>query len=219
MFAYHQRWAEAEVEFATALKLDPNNADAWAMRSELMVLNGRAGDAIDCIHKALRLNPHSPGWYHWFLGQHSTWTINTSRRQRAYATTRLTALCLAAPWPLLWRNLGSWKKRTVKPSCSSPAVRISRFMPGLKQRRSGTKQRGSILLMGIAKLVSQSEVGQWLFRRWPSRDSQPALSAFGTSETLPGLLSRVCFRALHRHARHRTGQPSLTQAEVLAEGS
>jgi len=34
------RWAEAETEFAVALKLDPNNADTRAMLSELMVLSG-----------------------------------------------------------------------------------------------------------------------------------------------------------------------------------
>jgi tetratricopeptide (TPR) repeat protein len=63
------RWKEAEAEFATALKLDSNNADAWAMRSELMVLSGQPADALADIQKALRLNPHPPGWYYWLLGQ------------------------------------------------------------------------------------------------------------------------------------------------------
>jgi hypothetical protein len=35
------RWAEAETEFAVGLKLDPNNADTWAMLSELMVVKRR----------------------------------------------------------------------------------------------------------------------------------------------------------------------------------
>jgi tetratricopeptide (TPR) repeat protein len=64
-----RRWTEAEAEFAIALKLDPNNADAWAMLSELMVCSGRATEALANIQKALRLNPHPPGWYYWFLGQ------------------------------------------------------------------------------------------------------------------------------------------------------
>ena len=69
MLASERRWAEAEAEFATALKLDPNNADAWAMLSELMVLKGHPAEAITHIEKAIRLNPHPPGWYYWFLGQ------------------------------------------------------------------------------------------------------------------------------------------------------
>jgi hypothetical protein len=39
------------------------------MLSELMVLSGRPADALADIQKALRLNPHPPGWYYWFLGQ------------------------------------------------------------------------------------------------------------------------------------------------------
>jgi TolB-like protein/Flp pilus assembly protein TadD len=63
------RWKEAESEFATALKLNPNSADSWALLSELLVLQGHASQAISAIEKALRLDPHPPGWYHWFLGQ------------------------------------------------------------------------------------------------------------------------------------------------------
>src|SRR5262249_27393057 len=63
------RWDEAEAEFGVALKLDPNNADAWAMLSELMLLSGRPTEALADIQKSLRLNPHPPGWYYWFLGQ------------------------------------------------------------------------------------------------------------------------------------------------------
>src|SRR5262249_41670902 len=60
---------EAESEFATALKLNPNSADTWALLSELLVLQGHAKEAISAVQKALRLDPHPPGWYYWFLGQ------------------------------------------------------------------------------------------------------------------------------------------------------
>jgi tetratricopeptide (TPR) repeat protein len=33
-----------------------------------MVLCGRRDDAIAHIEKALRLNPHPPDWYYWYLG-------------------------------------------------------------------------------------------------------------------------------------------------------
>ena len=84
------RWAEAEAEFAVALKLDPNNADTWAMLSELMVLSGRPTDALADIEKALRLNPHPPGWYYWFLGQSQYLdrqydrAVQTLRREETY---------------------------------------------------------------------------------------------------------------------------------------
>jgi TolB-like protein/class 3 adenylate cyclase/cytochrome c-type biogenesis protein CcmH/NrfG len=64
-----RQWAEAEREYATALRLDRSNAEAWTMRSELMVLVGRSAEALANIEQALRLNPHPPGWYYWLLGQ------------------------------------------------------------------------------------------------------------------------------------------------------
>jgi tetratricopeptide (TPR) repeat protein len=66
--AYQTRWAESEAEFAAALNLDANYADAWAFLSEVSVLRGRPKDAIEQIQKALRLNPHPPGRYYWLLG-------------------------------------------------------------------------------------------------------------------------------------------------------
>src|SRR5262249_43935155 len=89
---HHHRWTEAEAEFALALKLDPNNADAWAMSSERMVLSGRAADAIADIEKALRLNPHPPGLYYWLLGQAQYLdrqldrAIHSLRREETYRT-------------------------------------------------------------------------------------------------------------------------------------
>jgi TolB-like protein len=87
-----RRWDEAEADFATALKLDPNNADSWALLSELFVLKGLPIEAIDAIEKALRLNPHPPGWYHWFLGQAQylnrqyEQAVRTLRREVTYRT-------------------------------------------------------------------------------------------------------------------------------------
>jgi len=63
------RWTESEAEFEATFKLDPNHADAWAIRADLAALGGRPKDAIQHVNKALRLNPHPPGWYYWMLGQ------------------------------------------------------------------------------------------------------------------------------------------------------
>ncbi|GEO17842.1 adenylate/guanylate cyclase domain-containing protein [Microvirga aerophila] len=68
LLAYEGRWSESDAEYATALKLDPNHADAWAMQSELLTYNGQPAAAIEGVQKALRLNPHPVGWYYWALG-------------------------------------------------------------------------------------------------------------------------------------------------------
>lgn len=69
LLAYERSFAEAEVEFARALELDPNEADAWAALSDITVLAGRVGEGLAHIRKAFRLNPFPPSWYYLPLGQ------------------------------------------------------------------------------------------------------------------------------------------------------
>ncbi|WID96868.1 winged helix-turn-helix domain-containing protein [Bosea vestrisii] len=69
LLAYERSFAEAEVEFAKALELDPNEADAWAALSDITVLAGRVDEGLDHIRKAFRLNPFPASWYYLPLGQ------------------------------------------------------------------------------------------------------------------------------------------------------
>jgi TolB-like protein/class 3 adenylate cyclase len=68
MLIYERRWAEADAAIAAALELNPNFADAWALLSDYSVLRGNAALAVEQGQRALRLNPHPPGWYYWNLG-------------------------------------------------------------------------------------------------------------------------------------------------------
>ncbi|RWB51832.1 MAG: tetratricopeptide repeat protein [Mesorhizobium sp.] len=68
LLAYERRWPESDSEFATALEIDPNYADAWADLSDFSVLSGKPATAIEQVQKALRLNPHPPRRYYWDLG-------------------------------------------------------------------------------------------------------------------------------------------------------
>jgi TolB-like protein/class 3 adenylate cyclase len=103
LLAYEQRWLESDAEYAAALKLDPNHADAWAMQSELLTYNGQATAAIEGVQKALRLNPHPAGWYYWALGlaqygarQYEN-AVETLRNEATYRTAsrRVLAASLA----------------------------------------------------------------------------------------------------------------------------
>ncbi len=103
ILGHERRWEESDAEFDLALKLDPNHADAWAMRGDLIVLCGRPADAIEHVRKGLRLNPHPPGWYYWMLGQAQyairdyEAAVQTLRRPETYRATsrRLLAASLA----------------------------------------------------------------------------------------------------------------------------
>ena len=42
ILGHERRWPESDAEFDATFKLDPNHADAWAMRSDLLTLNGQS---------------------------------------------------------------------------------------------------------------------------------------------------------------------------------
>ena len=92
VLAHEGRWAESDAEFAAALELDPNHADALADLSDLTVLAGKIPEGLEYIQKALRLNPHPPTGYYWTLGQAQyaardyARAIETLRREDTYRT-------------------------------------------------------------------------------------------------------------------------------------
>lgn len=69
LLAYERSFAEADAEFARALALDPNEADAWAALSDITVLAGQVEEGLEQIRKAFRLNPFPASWYYLPLGQ------------------------------------------------------------------------------------------------------------------------------------------------------
>ena len=93
ILGHERRWTESDAEFEATFKLDPNHADAWAMRSDLLTFSGQATEAIEHVRRALRLNPHPPGWYYWMLGQAQyvlcdyPSAVQTLRRPETHRTT------------------------------------------------------------------------------------------------------------------------------------
>jgi TolB-like protein/Tfp pilus assembly protein PilF len=98
-----RRWDESAKEFEISLCLNPNDADAWVNFADLKSYEGRGVEAIACIEKALRLNPHPPSWYFWLLGcaQYAAGqyegAVKTLRNDATYRTEsrRLLAAVLA----------------------------------------------------------------------------------------------------------------------------
>jgi len=101
VLGHEKRFAESDAEFEATFKLDPNHADAWAIRSDLATFAGRPAEAIEQVERGLRLNPHPPGWYYWMLGQaqyvareHEA-AASTLRRPETYRTTSRRTLAAA----------------------------------------------------------------------------------------------------------------------------
>ena len=103
LLAYERSFAEADAEFAKAIELDPNEADAWAALSDIAVLAGRVEEGLEHIRKAFRLNPFPASWYYLTLGQAQyaageyEAAVETLRRDETYRTSsrRFLAASLA----------------------------------------------------------------------------------------------------------------------------
>jgi len=59
---------EAIAEAERAIALEPNNAHNLHILAHALIYAGRSKEAIDYYKKAMRLNPHYPAQYLWFLG-------------------------------------------------------------------------------------------------------------------------------------------------------
>jgi tetratricopeptide (TPR) repeat protein len=65
---YRRQYEEAIAETERAIALDPNDADNYWSMGYVLTYAGRSAEAVDPFKMAMRLNPHYPGWYPYFLG-------------------------------------------------------------------------------------------------------------------------------------------------------
>ncbi len=69
VYLRERRFEEAIESSLRAIKIDPNYADAYVQMAWFQMYAGRAGDGLELIEKAMRLNPHSSFFYSAVLGQ------------------------------------------------------------------------------------------------------------------------------------------------------
>jgi adenylate cyclase len=100
---HERRWDEANAHFEASLRMNPNDADALAIFSDFKLRAGVPEEAMEFVTKALRLNPHPPGWYYWILGDAQVangqyeYAVATLRREETYrsGSRRILAAALA----------------------------------------------------------------------------------------------------------------------------
>lgn len=63
-----RRWEEARAHYATAIRLNPNNAEALAPYANFSVYMGETARAVELARMMVRVNPHAPWWCNWALG-------------------------------------------------------------------------------------------------------------------------------------------------------
>ena len=101
---FHEgRSEEANAQLDQSIRMNPNDADALAIYSDLKVAAELPAEAMEFVARALRLNPRPPPWYYWMLGQaqvacgHYGDAVKTLRREETYRTgsRRILAAALA----------------------------------------------------------------------------------------------------------------------------
>src|SRR5262249_39033146 len=139
---YERRWEESAGEFEISLRLNPNDADAWANLADLKVMEGRGAEAVGCVEKALRLSPTGP--YLWDLGQAQCAAgqyeaaIKTLRNEATYRTG--SRRYLAAALALLGRLEEAREEGKLFLS-SNPHFRISHWLASQPFRDLATRDR------------------------------------------------------------------------------
>ena len=144
LLAFERRWPESEAAFATALELDPNNADAWAARSDITVPAGQPSAGIEHVQKALRLDPHPPAWYYWELGLAQYAVANTTLLSRPCARRRPTVPVPGAFLRQAWPSSGGWMRHAGRRCFTWRAIRTSRSVIGPRPSLSATRRRAPI---------------------------------------------------------------------------
>ena len=98
---YEHEYEASAAHLETALRLDPNLADTYAFRTDLLVMEGRPLEAIECAVQALRLNPHPPAYYYWGKGEAEyaarqyEKAVATLRHEATYGTPSRSILAAA----------------------------------------------------------------------------------------------------------------------------
>ena len=101
VYLWKKQYDQAIAEAERAIALDPNIAEAYTWLGETLNFAGRPEEAIGLIEKAMRLNPHYPPFYLFFLGQAYHLTGRYEEAIAAYkrALTRNPNLLPAHHWP------------------------------------------------------------------------------------------------------------------------
>src|SRR5262249_26300123 len=101
VLGYERRYDESAAQVEMALRIDPNNADVHAQRTDMLVMHGQPLEALESIARAMRLNPHPPAWYYWLKGEAEyaardyVSAITTLRQEATYGPTSRSILAAA----------------------------------------------------------------------------------------------------------------------------
>jgi TolB-like protein/dienelactone hydrolase/Flp pilus assembly protein TadD len=133
----------ALTQFQSAIAADPNFAPAYADMGNVLVLSGRAEDAIEPIDKALRLDPH-----------------DSRQFMREYY------MCDAYAHMAKWEETATWCERSIG---SSPKFELPYYDLAAAYGWLGRAAEASAAVAEIKKLNPDITIHEYLYRVWRAR--------------------------------------------------
>jgi len=84
LYTHKREYDKSITEGERAMALNPNGAYGYARYAGILNLAGRSEEALPLIQKAIRLDPHGPGYYYFYLGATLFWTGRFEEAVSAY---------------------------------------------------------------------------------------------------------------------------------------
>ena len=104
LLAYERNWAESEAAFDAAIRVEPNHADTFTMRAELVLWQGETHEAMGLSTKRSGLTHSQPagtsGYWAWRTMERG----GTKQQSRCCAPSRPIAPAPARYWRQALRN-------------------------------------------------------------------------------------------------------------------
>ena len=94
---YQRKYEEAMAAAEQALALAPNDTDSLFSMTRVLIYTGRPAEGMESLYKAMRLNPHYPPYYLWYLG-----LAQFSLEQYEEAVTSYERLLERSPKSSVW---------------------------------------------------------------------------------------------------------------------
>ena len=126
VYTQRQQYDQALAEEERAIALDPNNADSYARRADVLNFAGRPEDARRSVEQAMRLNPRYPFWYLFQVGEP---TAMTGRYAEAIAVLKealsrnpnhpLAQVALVHSYLLQWLSQLNPAAQTLEPAVAA----------------------------------------------------------------------------------------------------
>ncbi|WP_287308023.1 adenylate/guanylate cyclase domain-containing protein [Mesorhizobium sp.] len=151
---------EGAAELATALRVNPNHADAghsWGNCRHSRERLSRASDICATPFASIRTRR---GGTIGFSGSPNTQRVNTPMPSRHSGMRPRTGSARNASWLQVWRGSGIWKRPGRKQGNSSPRIRISQYSTGQAHNRSGTRPIDNISSMAMKTPACHSRAGR-----------------------------------------------------------